>query len=740
MAGPAPTPSTSGARNGSQRVSISLPPAKRRTFRILSIALPFLLLTAMEGGLRLGGWGGYPPFLREAGRLPSGATLCLVEPAAAKPYFFANPDRPGYADQTHFRMPKPADTVRIFLVGESAAKGYPQPRNLSMAVFLTEMLQSAWPGRTVEILNLGITAVASFPLVYQVRDALRYDPDLFIFYVGNNEFFGAYGTGSLNAAGILPPRALWILRALRGSALFQALNETLRPTSDEHQTLMEQMIGRAAIPADSPLRAAAARNLEENLVAMLAQAHAAGIPAIVCTTASNEADLAPLGAEDETGADPSQLADARRWRAEGEARLARDPAAAAAAFRRAAELTPRSAPAHFRLGRALAAAGDPAGAREAFLAARDLDTLPWRPTSQTEAAIRSAALRTGAPLCDLAQRFRQASPQGATGNEAADDHVHLTLRGQSFAARCLAEAIDALPGPLRVSAEALAALPNDDELAQRLGANPYDEYRVNHTLRVLFGVDFMRRSNPEALARVDRACRRAEAQMSPGVREAARQWQTMRPHAGGLRPIAGMVARALLRENRVQEALDLYEIAAQQVPDYTSWHLEYVYFALACREKLSGGLSEAQRETAARAIDEGTFLLDRGFSQTGLTERYLGRLHQLRGEWAEAIPRLQAARTRLDAEDLVACDQALVMSYTKSGRIAEARTLIEDGIRNSGRFASIYRQWLADLPAPRPPPTPPPSPLMGPGDSLPERNDPSFSFCIPPPPAIVPPP
>ena len=228
---------------------------------------------------------------------------------------------------------------------------------------------------------------------------------------------------------------------------------------------------------------------------------------------------------------------------------------------------------------------------------------------------------------------------------------------------------------------------------------------MNHTLRVLFGVDFMRRSNPEALARFDGACRRAEAQMSPAVREAARQWQTMRPHAGGLRPIAGMVARALLREGRTQEALELYEIAARQVPDYTSWRLEYVYFALACREKLAGGLSEAERETAARAIREGEFLLERGFSQTGLTERYLGRLHQLRGEWAEAIPRLLAARPRMGAEDLVACDQALVMSYAKTGRIAEARALIDDGIRNSGRFAGIYRQLLAELP-----PTPTPAP------------------------------
>jgi hypothetical protein len=78
----------------------------------------------------------------------------------------------------------------------------------------------------------------------------------------------------------------------------------------------------------------------------------------------------------------------------------------------------------------------------------------------------------------------------------------------------------------------------------------------------------------------------------------------------------------------------------------------------------------------------------------------VGRLHQLRGEWAEAIPRLLAARPRMTAEDLLACDQALLMSYVKTGRIPEARSLIADGIRRNGRFAGVYRQLLAEIPPP----------------------------------------
>jgi hypothetical protein len=248
-----------------------------------------------------------------------------------------------------------------------------------------------------------------------------------------------------------------------------------------------------------------------------------------------------------------------------------------------------------------------------------------------------------------------------------------------------------------VNADALAVLPAWKVYADRLHANEWDTYRVNHTLRTLFGVPFMKRSNPQAFARFEGACKAFEATMSPGVRTAATEWQSSAPHAGGMRPLTGMVARVLLRDDKVAAARSLYEIAQTQVPSYTSWRLEYIYFTLACREKERGSLSEQDRAEAAAAIAEGNFLLGNGFSESGLTERYVGRLHQLRGEWAEAIPPLLAARPRMRAEDLVACDQALFMSYVKTGNVAAARALTEEGIRNAGRFAPVYQQLRGQL-------------------------------------------
>ena len=634
----------------------ALPGWKRRLFLAITLLLPVLLVGLVEGALRLFGWGGYPPFVTEIAEIAPGQTLHAVDADATRPYFFANPDRPGFAEETAFVMPKPADTVRIFLVGESAAKGYPQPRNLAMSAFLGEMLSDLAKdsGKKIEVINLGTTAVASYPLVAMTEEAARYSPDYIVFYVGNNEFFGAYGTASINSVGTLPTWALPLMATARGLAVMQATESLFQGGAAQDRTLMEQMIGQTSIAPDSPLREAAARNLGAHLGEMIAATQAAGAVPIVCTTATNESGLAPLGES------------------------------TAAAERFAAAQT-------------LAAGGDARGAREAFLEARDLDPMPWRPTRGTEEAIRSAARSGGAALCDIAERFRDASAMGATGWDLLDDHVHLTVRGQAEAARLMADAILRAGGPLAGDAARLAALPDWQAYAKRLGTNQYDDYRVHHTMRVLFGISFMKRANQAAYERFDALCRQLEERSSPAVREALLEWQTVRPHGGAMRPLTGMIARIALRESRLAEAAELYRIAMTQVPEYTSWYLEYVYFELAATERLTGTLTEFNKGEAARAIEIGRTLLAFGNSESGMTERYVGRLHQLRGEWKQAIPYLEAARGRMSGTDLVACDQALAISYKQAGRIADAKRLIDQGIAQSGQFEPLYRKMAETI-------------------------------------------
>src|ERR1043166_9532245 len=88
---------------------------KRALFRLLCLFLPFLCLACVEGILRLANLGGHPPIIRRVGPVEQG-TLLITDPAGARSFFFANPQRPGYNEQYSFIEPKAAGVVRIVVV------------------------------------------------------------------------------------------------------------------------------------------------------------------------------------------------------------------------------------------------------------------------------------------------------------------------------------------------------------------------------------------------------------------------------------------------------------------------------------------------------------------------------------------------------------------------------------------------------------------------------------------------
>ena len=674
-----------------------LPPHKRFLFVCVLLLLPFFSVGMLEAVLRLAGFGGYPPIIQPVGPVAAG-TLAITESAGAATYFFANPDRPGYNEQYSFLTPKPPNTIRIFLVGESAIKGFPQPRNLACSAFLQQMLQDAWPDRAVEVINLGTTAVASFPVLEIMTEALAYQPDLIVIYTGHNEFFGTYGTASIGRAGSRP----WMLRATRwvhSLALVQVVEKLLpAPRRESNRTLMETMIGKSYVAPDDWSRQAAARNLHANIAAMLERCRARGVPVLVCTQPTNERDLAPVGTDKTDSLDATRQREFARLLEEGMNASRKNPTQAAAVLQQALGLLPQHARAHYYLAQACLAVGESEKARDHFIRARDLDPLPWRCTSQSQEAILRAAKESGVPVCDVEKAFHDGSPDGLIGWELMDDHVHPTLRGQALIAEAIVASLQKFSGPLRVSAQARERLPGWEEYARRCGDNSYDRYGVAHQMRVIFDIEFMRRTNPDAYSRFNAIASRIEQESDPEIQTVLREWQTVKPHAGGKRPLSGMVARVLMRQKKFAEALELFLIAQKAIPDYPSWHLEYVYFALACQEKLNGHLSVAEREQALAGIRQGEFLLRRGFSETGFTERYVGRLHQLRGEYHEAIPYLLASRTKLGGFDLVAADQALVVSYIQTKQFDRARELAAYGAKNSGQYAALYQAMLDELP------------------------------------------
>ena len=680
--------------------AISSSRRRRIIFRVVCVSLPLLGLALLEAALRLFGWGGYKDFFREL-PLPEGATLVVSDVAGSSNYFYANREKPGTNDEFSFVMPKPAGTTRIFLCGESAIKGFPQPRALAAGAFLEQMLQGSWPDRQVEVINLGTTAVASFPVLDIVKQAVHYDPDLIILYAGNNEFFGAYGVASVNQ-GMASPTLLAAQYRLRSLGIVQVAQQFVGKSADlKGRTLMEAMIKDVYIPPDSDLRDGAARLLHAHVSKIAAVSKANGIPLLICLPAANERGLAPLGESRLNEFSPAQQESIRGQLSEAAGQLPAAPERARDIVLDVLRKAPKHAKAQFLLAQSEEVMGNAGKALTHYRAALDLDTMPWRPPARSVEAIRRAAGENNVPVCDVPSRFRQIGSEAGIGWDLMDDHVHFSLKGQYELARVLTSALDSFAPPLHVAAEQIERLPDLATLSHRLGHNPYDAYGAAVQMRKVFTIPFMQKSNPDAYRRWSDLVTQAEAAMPSSLLEEAKRWQEKGPHAGALRPLSGMVARALMREQKYSEAAKLFHAAQLNVPKYSSWHMEYVYFALVCSEQLreTGSLASDDKAIAREELRRGRVLLAHGESFSGMAERHMGRIHQLLGEFAEAIPYLQGARRRLGGLDLVATDEALILSYIKTGQLEPARQLAREGSEHSGQYREHYEKMLKAIPA-----------------------------------------
>ena len=660
----------------------------RLLFIALSILLGVGLLGAVEIGFRLAGYGGVPPTFDRVGVLPDGSELVFTTFAGPASYFRTSRSPAGSLERDAFVMPKPPGTFRVMVVGASAAKGIPLPRSLAWTAFLREMLGDLLPSHRVEVINLGVTAIASYGVLGICTEALDYDPDLVVIWCGNNEFFGALGVASMHSAG-RSPTMIRLTRAARSLGVVQWAEDLVSDANTGGaQTLMEAMIGRDFIAPGDRSRSDAARNLRVFVGDMLDRCARRGVPALVCIPPANERDLGPIGTPD-----VSHLAEADRAAHEEALRDSRatertDPIGAEASARRAMLLAPEDARAHFALGRALHTQGRHAEAVVAFERAIDLDPMPWRPPMASLEALRSAAAARNAAVCDLRAAFRAASPGGSIGWELMADHVHPNLAGQELAARAVAGAIPSMPFARAFGMSSPEGLAPGPVYLARLGANPFDDYAVDSSMRALASVAMFRESNPQFLARFDAACAQFEAGLPEPVHRAVRAWADAPTVGGERRPINGLVALALVNMGRVADAAPHYRAARDAVEPYGTWELEYAYLALACDPLVD----EGELRDADRFIERGRFLVEHSDSTSGAAERYLGGLLQVVGRHEEAIPMLLTAKDRLGDRGRLSVDMALVDSLLALGRREEARAILE---RGASAGIEAYRARLA---------------------------------------------
>ena len=375
-------------------------------------------------------------------------------------------------DATSIPHAKPPGTIRIFIFGESAAYGDPQPR-FGLPRMLEAMLELRHPDKKFEVVNAAMTGINSHVILPLARDCAEARADVWVIYMGNNEVVGPFGAGTVFGSQTLPLsliRAGLALKATRTGQSFDALRGATQKSGAGNSEWMgmRAFINYKLAGSDARL-GTVYENFGRNLKDIIAAGQDSGAKIVLSTVAVNLKDCAPFASLH--GPDLSE-SESNNWQRLFEAGVkAQDDGdfpLAAANFDQAKLIDDTFAELRFRRGQCALALNDAATAQKEFAAARDLDALRFRCDSRLNEIIRRQA-NGEVVLADGERALAAASPGGLPGDELFYEHVHLNFQGNYILSRTVAEQVEKTLGlPENTSWPDVAAC------AQRLGYTSRD--------------------------------------------------------------------------------------------------------------------------------------------------------------------------------------------------------------------------------------------------------------------------
>jgi len=471
----------------------SAPRLKHRWLaRLVAVLLVPLLLGVVEVSLRLFGYG-YPTRFFV---LLEDATV-TTNPRFAWQYY---PKRSATAPTpVVFTKEKAPGTARIFVLGESAAAGTPDPA-FGFARMIEVMLRHQYPSNRFEIINAAMRGIDSHIIRTIAAECAKFSPDLFVVYAGNNDMIGLHSpspgefrlTSSIHWIRLKEAVARLKLMQL-GGALWSRVGRKESPKQDM------EFFRRQRLAFDDPRRAPVYEHYERNVRDIVRFAERAGARTLLCTVGVNLRDFPPLASLHRPGLSAEDL---RRWE-----KLYAEGAAAESAgqhemglkhFTEAERIDGHFAELLFRIARCQEALGRADGAQRYFVLARDWDAIQFRTDSRLNGIVHSITTNAGprVTLVDVEQVLARSpiASNGVAGGRIFQEHVHFTFEGDHQVASILLPAITSALG----LPAATKPLPTRDDCGRALAYTTIDELNVRAAINRMT-------ANPPFLDQLDHA-------------------------------------------------------------------------------------------------------------------------------------------------------------------------------------------------------------------------------------------
>ncbi len=407
----------------------------------------------VEGALRLAGYGYSTAFFKKM-RIQGEDFYVQNDDVALR---FFPPETARNPGPIRMRVHKPTGTFRIFIFGESAAMGDPEPA-YGASRYMEALLSERFPDAKFEVVNTAFTAINSHVILPIARECARRDGDLWIIYMGNNEMVGPFGAATVFGAKAPPLPFIRISVAVQKSRIGQLLMSLVRKLSSRSVTSASwggmQMFLQSQIAPSDPRKNTVYNHFQKNLDGMLEAAGHSRAHVLFSTVAVNLKDCPPFASMMNSSLPQSERSQLEQLLAQGtRAQADGDFTNAATFFDRISKLDPLFAEAQFRLAGCELALGQSNDARSHFQAACDADALPFRADTRINDLIREAAKQhAGATLSLLSANaaLQTHGTAGIPGEEWFYEHVHFNFDGNYRLGLSWAQHVEqALPVPLK---------------------------------------------------------------------------------------------------------------------------------------------------------------------------------------------------------------------------------------------------------------------------------------------------
>lgn len=328
-----------------------------------------------------------------------------------------------------FRKRKAPGSYRVLCLGESSMFGTPYMMTANIPGILRKQLRHRYPGREIEVINLGASAINSNVILDLSKDLAQLQPDLVVVYMGHNEFYGPEGIGASFVIRHFPS-LIPVLYAVRDLRLVRLLAGKISLTARQDTSggnLMRQVSASGSVRLGSDEAAWVFSRFEQNLRSSILWWKSHDVPIIVSDVSSNLV-FPPFRSDT---LDPRLFGSALSAMGSG------DTSGARARLRELLRIDSANAYANYWLGRLDMASGYSGPAKEELLRARDNDLLKFRAPSQINTIIRDVCRSEQAAFVSADSLFSALSAGGIPGNELFWEHLHPTARGYYEIARLL---------------------------------------------------------------------------------------------------------------------------------------------------------------------------------------------------------------------------------------------------------------------------------------------------------------